>query len=377
MTTKIAFCMRDMQLGGVESVLIRTLDELQRHKDIDISIITYAKIKNAIYQKYFEKHPNIKCYSLYPCSWLGTKLPHFVVWRIFIHLLRDVYRNVKRFFVLRQFKDIDVFIDYHDFGFHDELKHINGAKKIAWFHSSINTFVSRGFIKYLKYYDKLVVLTDEFKTEFMKKYPKEKKKLVRIYNPIDIDDIKNKANEKIRKIPGDYFCCVARLTPDKDIETLLRGFDLFWKSNAKPKVKLVIVGDGNKKSEYQSFANKLESGRQIIFIGAQKNPFVYMKNAMANVLSSYSEGFGLVLIESAVVGTLNISSKCKCGPNEILLNGRGGLLFEPGNAKELAWYMSDVYNDQVDVKKMIIESTNALKRFDMNIIIEQIISLIA
>lgn len=27
---KIAFCLRDMQVGGVESVLLRTLDELQK-----------------------------------------------------------------------------------------------------------------------------------------------------------------------------------------------------------------------------------------------------------------------------------------------------------------------------------------------------------
>ena len=168
---------------------------------------------------------------------------------------------------------------------------------------------------------------------------------------------------------------MSRLTLDKDIETLLHGFDMFWNSNANPDVKLVIVGDGNKKTEYERCAKKLKSVDQIIFVGAKKNPFVYMKYAIANVLSSYNEGFALVLVEAAALGVLNIASSCKCGPCEILLNGRGGILFEPGNAKQLAVCMGDVYNKNVNVTGMIKESTDALKRFEANKVVNQIISL--
>jgi glycosyltransferase involved in cell wall biosynthesis len=372
----VAFCLRDMQLGGVESVLIRTLDELKKHKNINISVITYVNIHENIYKKYFEQNKNIKLYSLYPCSWLGTKLPHFFLWRIFIHLLRDIYRNVKRLFVSRKLKNIDVFIDYHDFGFANELKHIKGAKKIAWFHSSLKVFIERGFYKNFEHYDNVVVLTDECANDLKKMYPQFVDKIVRIYNPIDIKSIKEKANGK-NKIKGKYFCSVARLTPDKDIKTLLKGFDLFWQSNKKPDVKLVIVGDGNKAEEYKKYANDLKSNKQIMFVGAQKNPFAYMNGALANVLSSYAEGFGLVLVENAIVGTINISSNCKYGPREILLDGRGGLLFEPGKAEQLAKCMSDVYNGKVNIKKMVQESTKALNRFDSKTIIKEIISLIS
>ena len=102
-----------------------------------------------------------------------------------------------------------------------------------------------------------------------------------------------------------------------------------------------------------------------------------MKNAVANVLSSRGEGLPTVLIESAAVGTLNISSNCKCGPREILLAGRAGLLFEPGNAAQLAKCMCDVYNKKVNVKSMIKKSTDALNRFDAETIVGQIISLIS
>ena len=375
---KVAFCLRDMQIGGVESVLIRTLDKLSEYKNIDLSVITYVNVQEPVYVEYFKTHQNIKTFSMYPCSWLGTKLPHFLPIKLVAHGARGFYRWIKRsLFGMKKFKDIDVFIDYHDFGFYDEFKYIKHAKRIAWFHSSVNVFKERNFVDKLKRYDKTVVLTDEFINEFNKIYPNQNVNLVRIYNPIDVEQIKEKSNAKHTKIMGDYFCSVARLSGDKDILTLLKGFDLFWELHKKTDLKLVIVGDGGKATEYKNYAKKLKSANQIAFVGATQNPFIYMKDAKANILSSFGEGFALVLVESAAVGTLNIASSCQCGPREILLNGKAGLLFKPGNAEALAKCMNDVYTNKVDVNKMISESTKSLKRFDVDKIVKEIISLIS
>lgn len=372
---KIAFCLRDMQLGGVESVLIRTLDKLQEYKNIEISIITYVDILEPIYKKYFESHKNIKCFSLYPSKIFGTKLPHFFLARIFAHLLRDIYRGGKRLlFGMRKFKDIDVFIDYHDFGFYSELKNLKQAKKIAWCHSSIDTFVKRKFINKIDIYDSLVVLTDEFINDFNKLYGVNNK-LIRIYNPVDIDDIKSRANVADKNNLKNYLCCVARLTPDKDIETVLRGFDLFWNNAGQPGIKMVFVGDGNMRGVYESIANSLSAKKQFVFMGAMKNPFGIMRGATANILSSKSEGLPTVLVESAVLGTLNIASKCKCGPCEILEDGKYGMLFDVGNFEQLSQCLLDVYRKNIDINKMIRLSTKALNRFDADVVVKQIISL--
>ena len=371
---RIAFCLRDMQMGGVESVLIRTLDKLMKHKNIELSVITYVDIKTRVYREYFKKHPQIKLCSLYPCKWLGTDLPHFFVWRLMILAARKIYRETKRIFVLNKFKDFDVLIDYHDFGFHDELKYIHGVKKIAWFHSSVNVFAKRRFIDYIPYYDNLVVLTDACLCDLSNMYPKHKAKMVRIYNLVDVENITKLANEK-RKIREKYFCCVSRLSGDKDIKTLMDAFDVFESKNKG--VKLVVVGDGDKAKEYKNYANTLKSGKQIIFVGAQRNPFEYMRYALANVLSSYGEGLPTVLVESMIVGTVNIASDCKYGPREILLDGRAGLLFEPGNVEQLAQCMNDVYNEKVDVKHMAANATKSLNRFDSDKIVDEIISLIS
>ena len=179
---KVVFCLRDMQLGGVESVLIRVLEQLIKRDDLEISFVSYVKITEQIYAEWFNAHPEVKRYVLYPCSWLGTRLKHFFLVRIMQHVMRDAYRGVRRmFFKHHILHNADVVVDYYDFGFRKELRRVR-AKKIAWWHSSINKFLDRAsYINYVKYYDLFVTLTDGFVEEFRQRWPKYKKKIVRIY----------------------------------------------------------------------------------------------------------------------------------------------------------------------------------------------------
>lgn len=371
---KVAFCLRDMQLGGVESVLIRTLDNLVCDKDLDITVVTYVNVTEPVFVDWFRRHPAVKRIVLYPSRIFGTKMPRFFLWRVIKHFCRDIYRGVRRWGVAKKFYGMDAVIDYHDFGFAREFAKVGGAKKIAWFHSSLNIFIKRKFYRRLLAYDNVVVLTDDCAADLRAGYPQYANKFVRIYNPIDIDGIKKKSGAK-SKINGDYFCCVTRMSYDKDIKTVLNAFDSFW--NQHKKVKLVMVGGGDKLDIFRCYANGLKSNKNIMFVGAQKNPFVYMKNAKANILSSYGEGLPTVLIESQVVGTINISSDCKYGPREILMDGRGGLLFVPGDVQQLERCMVDVYDKKMDIKHMVAESTKALKRFNSTTIVKQIKSLIS
>ena len=89
---KIAFCVRDMKIGGVESVLIRTLDELVKNKHLELFVVTYAKVKEPVYLDWFAAHPNVHLFTLYPSRWLGTDLAHFFLLRLIQHWCRDVYR---------------------------------------------------------------------------------------------------------------------------------------------------------------------------------------------------------------------------------------------------------------------------------------------
>ena len=373
---KVIFCLRDMQLGGVEFVLTRTLEQLLSCDDMDISFVSYVDIKESVYVDWFNAHPEIKRYVLYPCSWLGTELKRFFLVRLFQHIVRDVYRGMRRIFIKHKVLYVaDIIIDYYDFGFRKELRHLR-ARRVAWWHSSINKFlVNSSYVKYVKNYDSFVTLTDGFVEEFKSRWPTHKNKIMRVYNPVNIEDI----NKKLAVAPvpdyGKYFVSVARLSADKDIETVLRAFDKFWSDNNKPDVKMVFVGGGDI-NKYRAMADKLTSCQNIIFAGAQKNPMGLIHGALAHVLSSYSEGLPTVLVEAITIGTLNISSDCKNGPREILMNGDAGLLFAPGNVDELAKHMDEVYNKKVEIEKMKKIATESLSRFEAKNIIPEIVQII-
>lgn len=374
--TKVAFCLRDMRIGGAEACLIRVLEGLLQRDDLEIIMVTYAKIQEPIYQQWFADHPQIKTYALYPCSWLGTNLSRVFFVRPIQHLIRNIYRATRRkIFGLRKFRDVDVWVDYYEFGFVDELKKIS-KPKITWWHSSVNKLVDGNWARKLANYDTMVVLTQDFEDAFKELYPQYADKIQQIYNPINVENVRALARRGSVDNQNKYFVSVARLQRDKDIETLLRAFDVFWQKNNKPDVDLIIVGWGSLAGHFQSIAASLSAAKNIKFVGAQNNPFGFMAGAIANILSSYSEGLPTVLIEGAICETLNISSDCKNGPREILMDGQAGILYPAGDVDALAAAMNAAYNGRVDAKKMIDVATRNLDRFNAENVCEKIVELI-
>ncbi|MBA7620169.1 N-acetyl-alpha-D-glucosaminyl L-malate synthase [subsurface metagenome] len=100
-----------------------------------------------------------------------------------------------------------------------------------------------------------------------------------------------------------------------------------------PNSKLVVVGDGPGKQWLISLVKSLSLEKDVIFTGFQQNPVQYMKGFDLLVLPSLYEAFGAVILEALYVGTPVIGSRAG-GIPEVLKYDE--LLFEPGNADELA-----------------------------------------
>lgn len=372
----VAFCLRDMRIGGVENVFISTLENLLARGDVEVFVFTYVRIREPLYVKWFQAHPQVHLTALYPSRWLGTQLSHFFLFRLVQHFMRTLYRCIRRIIVnWDQWRDIDVWVDYYNFSFNREFKKIS-APKIVWWHASIDQFVCGNYVKYMPDCDVMVALTPGFVADFKRMYPQYADKITCIFNPVNIQSITSRADKAMPVPVKDYFVCVSRLYADKDIDTLLRGFNKFWRDNNRPDVKLVIVGDGSWADRYKAQASALDAASQILFTGSLSNPFGYMRGAIANILSSRSEGLPTVLTEAAVLKTLNISSDCKNGPYDILLGGRGGLLYTPGNANELAQCMTQAWQGGVDVDAMTVNVYDGLARFDAAVISKQIVDLL-
>lgn len=377
---KIGFCIPGMVIGGVESVFANTLDALHKYySDIEIVVFPHAALSEPYYIDWFDKRPYINVKPFYP---LGERFENAQRYMRGFPLKQirkiafSLYKNFKRFQMAHshELNSCDVIIDYVTGSSYKMLRHVT-KPKATWLHCSINYFNNNHMHVRMPYYDKIVCISDDCMNDFRTQYPQYSEKLTRIYNPVNCAEI-GEYSKTAPKYNGKYFVCVSRMDDDKDIPTIISAFNKFWSENDKPDCKMVFVGAGNIFDAMRNMANKSPAAKNIEFLGKVPGPFGYMRGAMAHILSSFNEGLPTVLIEAMATQTLNISSNCKNGPHEILLDGAAGILFEPGNADELADAMSAVWNKTVDVDAMAKNATKSLTRFEPKSIADEIVKLV-
>lgn len=187
-----------------------------------------------------------------------------------------------------------------------------------------------------------------------------------IYNPIDIDAIQTQAKEPTENLPSrPYIIYAGRVAAQKRLDVLIQAFqtikadvDLLILSNNAKKLKKII-------SKYNT-ANKT-----IICHDFKQNPYPWIKNAQALVLSSDFEGLGMVLIEALSCQTPVVSTDCPHGPSEILSNELSQFLTPVGEPKALGKAIDAAINttiehppilDKVSLKKVAAEYIEAAKQ---------------
>lgn len=378
--TNIVLCIPTMVIGGVETVFITTVEELLKNPDLNITIATHAKIREPIHVQWLKQHPDLHVYTYYPlCNWfedIAKKCKFFPIKQI-RKMCFSMYKKYRRTLchARRIFSNADIFIDYKNLSFYKELKRMP-APKISWVHGNVDYLANNHLAARIHIYDYIVGITDDFVCEFKRKYPEYTAKIVQIYNPFDIENVRTMARAT-EKISGKYFCQVSRLDENqKDISTLIRAFDMFYEQNDAQDTKLIIVGGGPDESKLKHMAGQMKSAKNISFVGPSNAPLQYMHGAIANILSTKYEGLGMVLLESAALNTLNIAADCHSGPAEVLLNGDGGILFAPGDADALARAMGAAYYGGAAIQKKIANCADALVRFAPNKIAQDITDLI-
>lgn len=169
----------------------------------------------------------------------------------------------------------------------------------------------------------------------LSKLPRERVHV--IYNPTD-PDIEAKAQEPVdhlwfneSKIP--VILSVARLSPEKDLQTLVRAFSIVRKERP---ARLAILGEGSERTKLERLVKELGLENDVWMPGFVDNPFKFMKRAAVFVLSSKFEGAPLVLAEALSVGIPVVSTDCPSGPREILEGGKWGKLVPVGDHEKLA-----------------------------------------
>ena len=145
------------------------------------------------------------------------------------------------------------------------------------------------------------------------------------------------------EIPEHRIVTVGRYTEQKNHELLIRAFHSFHFSH--PDYTLHLYGDGTLRGRLQEQINELQLQDAVFLEGFRDDIHEQIKSAKMFVLSSDYEGMSNALMEAMMMGLPCISTDCT-GSDELLEDGKTGLLVPCGDADALASAMNRVADDE-------------------------------
>ena len=337
-----------LSMGGEERVLLNVLKNLvELNYDVDL-LITWNHKKNNLFENEIPKKVN---YEFLFNNYDGKS-----------KIIKEIYRLRAKLTYLKKVEKIikekkyDIVIDYSS----NLLKYNNLDIKVpvfAWIHFSLtfgeqlNTDKIEKYKKQYKKYEKILAICDTMRDEFVKILGMDEKKVELVYNPIDLETIRKKAENIDKKyedyLKKDYFLQVSRLTGQKQPEHLV---DIYYKLKQQGiKEKLYFIGNGEKIELIKQKIREYNLENNVVLLGQIENPYPFFKNAKLFVHTAKYEGLPTVLLESLTLGTPVVSYDCPTGPKDILgKNSEYGKLI-PLNDKDT--FVKEVYELMKDDEK--------------------------
>ena len=306
-----------LSMGGEERVLLNVLRNLiELGYNVDL-LITWNHGENNLFENEIPKKVN---YEFLFDNYNGKS-----------KIIKEIYRLRTKTIYLKKVEKIieekkyDVIIDYSS----NLLKYKNFDIKVpifAWIHFSL-TFGEKlsgekveKYKKQYKKYDKILTICDTMRDEFVEILGMDKTKVELVYNQINLEIIRNKAENVNPKygnyLKEDYFLQVSRLTQQKQPEHLV---DIYYKLKQRGiKEKLYFIGNGEKVKLIRQKIKEYNLEDDIILLGQIENPYPFFKNAKLFLHTAKYEGLPTVLLESLAFGTPVVAYDCPTGPKDIL-----------------------------------------------------------
>lgn len=186
------------------------------------------------------------------------------------------------------------------------LHKVQAKKKIGFVHGELKCMGDiSSWKRHMTAFHKIAYVSNAVKEEFVAAYPELAANACTVYNMFDVERIRRLAQEA----PA-----VAFSNNVKNIVTVARIDNAFKQIHWIPQIcaKLkeqsntpfhwYVLGDGPDYAETVKLAEELGVTDVLTFAGNQENPFAIIKNADFTVLTSKSESYGMVVVESFILG---------------------------------------------------------------------------
>ncbi|SFJ62880.1 CDP-glycerol glycerophosphotransferase [Terrisporobacter glycolicus] len=158
----------------------------------------------------------------------------------------------------------------------------------------------------------------------------------------DLERMKTILNSNSKK-----FVTIGRFSQEKGHLRLIDAFEKVWSENNDTYL-FIIGGHGKLYNPTLKYAQSKVCSENIIIIKSMSNPYTVLKKCDYFVLSSYYEGFGLVIAEADMLGLPVISTDID-GPKQFMLKNKGTLVENSTNG---------IYNGMIDLLNNKVKCMN-------------------
>lgn len=342
-------------MGGAEKLLAETLP-LYKAQGIDVELLLTTDIDTPL-RKSLEQQ--VKIYTLpfrsfYDVRIIIKLIPFLREYHIIhVHLFPPLYFAALAK-ILARVKTKMIFTE-----------HSTSNRRMNVFLRPFENFI-------YSQYDKIVCITDDVKSILQNHLKRKNDKFLTINNGINLTSIQ-KANplerESISGINKEDFVLimVAGFRIQKDHETLLKSLVLL-----DSKVKLLLVGDGERKQEIQRSILSKGLSKRVFLLGVRMDIPQLIKMCDIAILSSHWEGFGLVAVEAMASGKPFIASDVP-GLREVVQGA--GVLFPQGDEKALADEIMKLINNKQYYNEVAEKCVERAEKYDINIMVDKTIEL--
>ena len=155
--------------------------------------------------------------------------------------------------------------------------------------------------------DRVIGVSDAVVGDVIRAYRLVSTRAMRVYNPVDVAAIRAGAGGPPHEwLSGDRtvatIVCVGEFRRAKGQDVLLRALAVL------PNIRTIFIGGGALLADARVLASELDISDRVIFTGYRSDALSFVKHADLLVVPSRWEGFGLVAVEAAALGTPVVAS---------------------------------------------------------------------
>jgi glycosyltransferase involved in cell wall biosynthesis len=304
---KVCFIVRSFNQGGAERVVSRLSSELV--SSTDLYILTFQSSE--------------KSYN-FSGKIIDLNIP---ATRNIVKKFHNLVKRIKQIRYYKKSYKFDTVISFTTLpNFINVLTKLKFQKTIISIRNVIN---DHGFFKRLAYKwlfsntNLVIAVSEELKFDILKSY-NNVKDVICIQNPYNFKEIQLLSKEKLldfeisEKEHGKVkIVSMGRISKQKGFWHLIKSFYLVVQQF--PDIHLYIIGRDESYGKCQQLIENLHLGDHVTLLGPQINPFKFLDICDIYINTSLHEGFPNALVEAMICGNAVVSSACKTGPREILL----------------------------------------------------------